>query len=141
MIERTVEFAVAAAGGPTNVITSDFNPAPFEGFLRVLAVSDPPSTGGSGAYTGLPSVTVTIGGQPAPTTPVPLSSIPGPRNTAIANTPPENMILDWSPVRLSANLQVLLQGTQAAATAAGRFKFQMATAAEISQMAGGRAAA
>ena len=140
MIERTVEFSIAAAGGPTNVITSDFNPAPFEGFLRVLAVSDPAGTGGSGAYTSLPSVTVSLGGQPSPTTPVPLSSIPNPENTAIAYTPPRHVVLDWTPVRLSANVQVLLQGTQAAAAAAGRFKFQMATAAEIAQMRGSAAA-
>jgi hypothetical protein len=130
MIEQVVEFSVAAGAAAVNVVTPNFNPIPVDGYFRVLGVTDPPSTGGSGAYTALPSVQVQIGGSP-PTTPCPQSTIPTPAAVADAFSPPRAVLMGWTPVRMASNIQVLLIGTNVAAAAAGRFKFQLATAAEL----------
>lgn len=117
MIDRTFNFSVAAAASPVNVMPSDFNPVPADGFMEVYAVSDPAS-----GLTALPTLQFTSNASGTPQTPM-LSVIP--INTfGIAFTGPSIMNKMMSPYAVSkgTNTQLLLSGTNAGATATGRIR-------------------
>ena len=129
MQSQIVSFSVAAGAPATNVSPSGFNPAPFTGFLMLLGVTDPVT-----GLTALPTLSVSLGGNPPGTpllpSPIPLNDV----NVAFAGPNKRNLLMPPVAIQSGQQVQVNVQGG-AGATATGRIWLLMLTADELASYA------
>lgn len=118
MIDRTFPFSVAVAASPVNVMPSDFNPVPADGFMEIYATTDQVS-----GLTALPTLQFTSNASGTPQTPM-LSVVPT-NVFGIAFGPGPTMqqkLMSPYAVSRGTNTQLLLSGTNTGATATGRIR-------------------
>ena len=124
MNSQIVSFSVAVGAPPVNIAPAGFNPAPADGFIAVLGVSDPVT-----GQVGLASLELKVGLNETPlaTSPIPVND----SNAAGVGPSSRNLRVAPTAVRGASNVQLNVSGTQTGATATGRLQLFFAPAAEL----------